>query len=204
MTGARVPRIVATTSAEAPEADGRRQRSRDNRARIVEAMLELVHAGEPSPGAEQVADRAGVGLRTVFRHFRDMESLYGEMSEVIEAELGAIIAEPLTAADWRERVVELIHRRAIAFEKIGPFKRASNILRHGSPFLEAAAARFVSVARDILKAELPPEIAKDRLTFEALDMMLSFEAWNRLRRDQALTPRRAAEVLELSVRRLLG
>ena len=64
----------AATLAEQGQ-DGRRRRGQDNRARIVAAMLEIIHGGELSPGAEQVAQRADVALRTVFRHFSDMDSL---------------------------------------------------------------------------------------------------------------------------------
>ena len=81
--------------------DGRRQRGEDNRARIVSAMLEIIHAGDFSPGAEQVAARADVGLRTVFRHFKDMDSLYREMTETIEAELRAVALQPFQAQAWR-------------------------------------------------------------------------------------------------------
>lgn len=189
---------------ETPEADGRRQRSRDNRARIVEAMLALVEAGDPTPGAEQVAARAGVGLRTVFRHFKDMDSLYGEMSVPVEAELRAVIAQPLKAEDWREQVVELIHRRSAAYEKIGPFKRASDTNRHSSPYLREKQASYVAVARELLERVLPPELTGDRARFEALDLLLSFESWDRLRRAQDLSPTAAAAVLEAMTRRLLA
>ena len=94
---------------------------------IVAAMLEIIHSGEVAPSAEQVAQRADVGLRTVFRHFQDMDSLYREMSVVIEGELRAVVGTPFRSPDWRERVVELIDRRAWAFEKIGPFLRASAV-----------------------------------------------------------------------------
>ena len=46
-------------------------------------MLELVRAGAISPNAEEVAERAGVGLRTVFRRFDDMDSLYREMAKAM-------------------------------------------------------------------------------------------------------------------------
>ena len=55
-------------------------------------MLELVRAGAISPVAEEVAERAGVGLRTVFRHFDDMDSLYREMAEAMRNELQPIVA----------------------------------------------------------------------------------------------------------------
>ncbi|MEO8374286.1 MAG: hypothetical protein ABI471_03615, partial [Sphingomonas bacterium] len=53
--------------------DGRRRRSETSRDKIVEAMLAIVAEGQITPSAEQVALRAEVGLRSVFRHFKDME-----------------------------------------------------------------------------------------------------------------------------------
>ncbi len=182
-------------------ADGRRRRGEDNRARIVAAMLEIIQEGEVSPSAEQVAERADVGLRTVFRHFSDMDSLYSEMSEAIEQMMQAAVDRPFKSADPRERVVELVARRAAVFEKIAPFKRASDVLRHRSRFLEAGSERLVAGLRMILVRELPQQV--DPLTIETLDLLLSWESWARLRREQGLSPARARKVLEASVRRLL-
>jgi AcrR family transcriptional regulator len=187
-----------------PDEDGRRRRGQDNRARIVAAMLEIIHAGELSPSAEQVAERADVGLRTVFRHFKDMDSLYSEMSEVIEVEMRSIAGQPFKTDDPRERVIELVDRRATVFEKIGPFKRASDALRHRSRFLDTDNDRLVGALREILQREAPPEVAGDPLRFEALDLLLSWESWARLRREQGLGPDRAREVLQSAVRTLLG
>lgn len=181
-----------------PEAaiDGRRKRSQDSRARIVQAMLELVREGGVSPSAELVAARADVGLRTVFRHFNDLDSLYREMSAVIETELMALVHTPFKGETWRERVLELVERRGWAYEKIAPFKRASEVHRLQSPALAIENAKMVQISREILRAQLPPELAKDRVRFEAMDLLLSFDAWGRLRRDQDLSPKRATEVLQ--------
>jgi len=191
MTPARVP-------------DGRHRRGEDSRARIVAAMLEIVQGGDVSPSAEQVAARADVGLRTVFRHFKDMDSLYREMSVVIEREMRALVERPFAAQDWRERLVELIGRRATVFEKIGPFKRAANVARHRSKFLEVDNGRLVTALREILVAQLPPEAAGDAAKLEILDLLLSFESWSRLRREQGLSVARARETLEAAIRRLVA
>jgi len=193
----------AARPAASPAADGRRRRGEDNRARIVAAMLEIIHAGEVAPSAEQVAQRADVGLRTVFRHFQDMESLYREMSVVIAGELHAVAQTPFRSKEWRERVLELIERRGWAFEKVGPFLRASTVFRYRSKYLEVDNTRLVAALREILKRQLPPEVARDQLTVEALDLLLSFESWSRLRREQGLSPKRAREVLTAAVRKLL-
>jgi AcrR family transcriptional regulator len=185
------------------ETDGRRRRSQDSRARIVEALLELVRAGQVSPPAELVAARANVGLRTVFRHFKDMDSLYCEMSEVIAAELRAVAEAPFKAASPRGRVLELVRRRAAGFEKVAPFMRASAAYRRRSNTLAVDNARLADALRDILRRVAPPEVVSDQPRFEALDLLLSFETWDRLRRQQKLSAEAAIEALEFAVGRLL-
>lgn len=187
-----------------PVADGRRRRGMDNRVRIVAAMMDMVRAGEISPSAERVAARADVGLRTVFRHFQDMDSLYREMSMAIEREIRVIVDRPLESEPGPARVVELIGRRAEAFETIAPFRRAAEAFRHRSKFLGSDYGRLVIQLREILVRELPPAVARDPLKLEALDLLLSFEAWARLRREQGLTVERAKAVLESAARALIA
>jgi len=202
-SASRYLRAGADIEPEAAAADGRRRRSQDSRARIVQAMLDLVREGDISPSAELVATRADVGLRTVFRHFKDLESLYLEMSAVIEGELISLVHTPFKGATWRDRVLELVERRGWAYERIAPFKRASEVLRHNSPTLQADNTKMVEISREILRRQLPPEIAKDRIHFEGIDLLLSFDAWNRLRRDQDLSPKRTTEILQAMISALL-
>ena len=187
-----------------PELDGRRRRGQDNRARIVAAMMEIIHAGQVAPSAELVAERADVGLRTVFRHFQDMDSLYREIGAVVGRKVRAILDAPLAAEAWPERLIETVARRGEAFETIAPFKRAADVFRHRSKYLGSDYAGLVVELRNILTQELPPEILRDKARVEALDMLLSFEAWSRLRREEDLSVKRAQEVLEAAVRRLIA
>jgi AcrR family transcriptional regulator len=184
--------------------DGRRRRGQDNRARIVAAMLDIIRGGQVAPVAEEVAARAEVGLRTVFRHFQDMESLYREMSIVIEAELVAVAERPLRSTAWRDRLIELVERRAMAFEKIAPFRQAADVFRRRSSFLQADHARFVAILREILLRELPADLTQDPERVEILDLLLSYEAWSRLRHEQNLSSKGAREALQAGVRRMIG
>ena len=187
-----------------PEDDGRRRRGADNRARIVAAMLDIVRQTETVPSAEQVAARADVGLRTVFRHFQDMDSLYREMAPVIEGEIGAVVTRPFKGETWQARVVELVARRAGAYERIAPFLRAAAPMRRRSPYLAESHGRLVAGARALLVLQLPPDLARRRPLVEALDLLLSFESWDRLRGDQGLSPEAASETLAAAVRKLLA
>jgi AcrR family transcriptional regulator len=187
---------------ETQESDGRRRRGQDSRDRIVGAMLDLMREGEVSPGAERVATRADVGLRTVFRHFRDMDSLYAEISRTIEGELADLVARPLEAVDEASRLVELASIRAEAYERIFPFKHASTAHRHRSDFLVRGHAAMVANLRQALARDLPAACA-DPGRMEALDLLLSFEAWSRLRREQGLPRDGALTVVIASAKAIL-
>ncbi len=181
------------------ELDGRRRRSLDSRGRVVAALLDLVREGEVAPSAERVAARAGVGLRTVFRHFNDMDGLYREMACAIESELAASLAVRITGADWRARLIGVIGKRAALYEEIAPFKRAADAHRHKSAFLAAAHARIVAMARRGLEGVVPPVVRGDAPLFEMFDLLLSFETWSRLRQEQGLSVDEACESLERAV-----
>ena len=184
--------------------DGRIVRGRNNRRRIVAAMLDLVRAGSISPSAEEVAARAGVGLRTVFRHFDDMDSLYREMAEAMRNELQPIVAAPFASRDWKGRLGEMVGRRARLFERAMPFKNAADVHRHRSVFLRKDYEMMRSAERSALEAALPATLKNDKAFFEALDQVLSFSTWQHLRRDQNLTQAQARQTVEYTMRALVS
>jgi AcrR family transcriptional regulator len=158
-------------------------------------MIELVRAGNPAPSAEAVSRQADVSLRTVFRHFDDMDSLYQEMSAVVEAEILPFWSEPLPQAPWPELLTELVARRARVFERIMPFKLAGNVRRHQSELLERRHRDLNAIQRRVLESVLPARFRSDPLLLEALDLLLCFESWHRLRSDQGLSVAKARSVL---------
>ena len=184
--------------------DGRKVRRHRNRQRIVAAMLELVRAGAISPSAEEVAHRAGVGLRTVFRHFDDMDSLYREMAETMRRELQPIVAAPFASEDWKGKLDEMLERRARLFERAMPFKNAADVHRHRSAFLRKDYETMRSEERAALASALPPELKNDKKFFAALDHALSFSTWQHLRRDQNLAPAQARQTIQFAMRALIG
>lgn len=183
--------------------DGRRRRSDASRTRIIAAMLELVQRGVISPSAVQVADQAGIGRRTVFRLFKDMEQLYAEIHAVMIGRLERIMVEPIEGADWRARLDSLVARRVRLFEEILAIKTAADAHRHRSKFLQGTHAELSRMLRELMGFLLPGEIKADRLLVEALDGMLSFDLWRRLRLDQGLGADDAAAVWKRLVAALL-
>lgn len=181
---------------EAVQLDGRRLRADQTRRRIALAMLDLARAGEVAPSADMVADAAGVGRRSVFRLFNDMEGVYREMHAVMVERIKPLFAAPLTTTTWRERIDELIERRAKMFEEMRPIKSAADAHRHASSFLQIEHRKLTKLQRETLLATLPPASRRDTILVEALDLALSFEAWRRLRQEQGLTNTQATRVCQ--------
>ena len=108
------------------EQDGRRLRSLTSQNIIVDAMIILVQRGILEPTAQQVADEAGIGIRTVFRQVQDKENLFSKMDEKVRADLQEILdraAQP--QGNLEERIEGLIELEAEIFEKNLQFLRAT-------------------------------------------------------------------------------
>ncbi|WP_340693466.1 TetR/AcrR family transcriptional regulator [Hyphomonas sp.] len=203
MTGSKITPFPGPPANDDPS-DGRRQRSERSRTQIVEALFALIREGDMNPSAARVAERAAVGQRTVFRLFEDMDSLFGEMAEQIQAEIMPIVLAPYTATDWKERLGEMVRRRADVYERIFPVRVSANLRRFQSRFLMDEYRRNLILERESLKAVLPADRASDKQLVAALDVVTGFQAWRRLRQDQGLSAQEAEAVMQFMVDQLIA
>jgi AcrR family transcriptional regulator len=194
---------VSDSEILSPTSDGRRQRSRDSKRKIVTAMLELVREGVIAPTADEVAFRANVGLRTVFRRFKDMESLYAEMSLAISQKVAPLLDEALSHDDWSKNFQQLLNRRLQMYEIIMPYRIAANAMKLKSNMLLSRHSELVRDERKLLRAVLPDFLLADLVVTEALEAALSFDMWNQLRNDQELNVEKATAVVNRFVFGLL-
>jgi AcrR family transcriptional regulator len=195
---------IIVPQVEPDRVDGRRERGRSSHKRIVEAMMELVVAGDLSPSAARVAEEAGIGLRTVFRHFDDMDALYAEITATITERVAPIVMAPYPDQPWRANVRELLRRRIRLFETTLPFRLAANIKRYQSPFLMGQYSRVVMLERELIVRLLPGSVRADRIGVEALCAALSFHTWRTLRHDQSLSAEEAGAVMGQMVEALMA
>jgi len=189
--------------AEPPtQTDGRRRRSQQSRDRIIAAMMALVEEGQTSPIAEQVAERAQVGLRSVFRHFNDMDSLFAEMAARLALHYQPALA-PFVSQDWRGRLNEAVERRIAIYEKLLPYKRAADTHRHASPAIQSNHAQTNQLLRARLRSLLPPALVDNAMALETLDYLLSVDSWQRLRIEQNLPVETARAIIEAQLKACL-
>ena len=101
--------MVKTT--ENAHADGRRVRSERSREAIKKAMIDLMADGIREPTAQLVSERAGVGIRTVFRQFDDMGSLFHSLHQDLINRDSPILQTSLTEGTKEERLDSAIEAR---------------------------------------------------------------------------------------------
>ena len=108
------------------EKDGRRLRSVTSQNIIVDAMMTLIQRGILEPTAQQVADEAGIGIRTVFRQIQDKENLFSKMDEKVRATLQETLKRATNPrGNLEERIEGLIELEAEIFENNLQFLRAT-------------------------------------------------------------------------------
>ena len=108
------------------EKDGRRLRSVTSQNIIVDAMMTLIQRGILEPTAQEVADEAGIGIRTVFRQIQDKENLFSKMDEKVRATLQETLKRATNPrGNLEERIEGLIDLEAELFENNLQFLRAT-------------------------------------------------------------------------------
>jgi AcrR family transcriptional regulator len=194
----------AVAEPDAVAIDGRHHRSIKTRQVIVTAFIDLIGRGHPSPTAEQIATHAQVGLRTVFRHFDDMETLYREITQRLDELMMPLVHKHLKATLWSDRLVESIERRCDIFDRLTPYHIAAQLHMHDSEYILQQVNRRVKIEKDILAWLLPAAYVEDRVFFEGLSMLVSLETWMRLRGLQGLSASKAKAVVLMTVQSLLA
>jgi TetR/AcrR family transcriptional regulator of autoinduction and epiphytic fitness len=185
--------------------DGRVLRGARNREAIVDALLGLYGAGVLRPTAQQVAERAGVAPRSVYHHFADMEGLVAEVSARQGREFGHLMEAPDVAGPLGQRVDALVARRAELFEAVAPVRRAALLEAHRSPTVRRNLGALSRRLRAQLETLFAPELrgrTRSQL-LDPLDLLTSWEAWERLRSQQGLDVTGARRVLATTVTTLL-
>jgi AcrR family transcriptional regulator len=167
-------------------------------------MFELVGEGDLRPSAQRVADRAGVGIRTVFRHFDEMDRLYAEMNARLRSMIRPLLAEGTPVGTLPRRARELVAKRCELYERVGPYKRAANLHRQSSDYLQKRHRSMVRDLRVDLERWLPELGAAPGPLVHALEAAVSFEAWDRLRSDQKLGQKDTREAMQTTVDALIG
>lgn len=189
---------------DVPE-DGRRARRHRSRDLAVDALLDLLSDGVVRPTAQQVAERSGVSLRSIFRIFDDVETLHAAAATRQLSRVRHLFVDVAAVGSVQSRVDATLDINARLYESVAPIRRAALRAAPESPPLRVQLRRL----RAWLRAEIdrvfddeldgaPPGLAA------ALEVLMSFEAWDQLRTAQELSVEEAAGIVRQASLVLLG
>jgi TetR/AcrR family transcriptional regulator of autoinduction and epiphytic fitness len=166
--------------------DGRSARAARTRDAVVDALLSLLDDGNLRPTAREVAQRAGVSLRSVYVHFDDLDDLFTAAAHQHFERVRDLIERIPDQGPLETRLDLFTRQRARIHEASAQVRRAA-VLQE--PFSHALA-EVLSLARKLSRAEIELVFGNEigrregddraRVVVE-LDMLSSAATWETLR-----------------------
>lgn len=180
--------------------DGRSARAARTRDAVVDALLSLLDDGNLRPTARQVAQRAGVSLRSVYVHFDDLDDLFTAAAHQHFERVRDLIERIPDHGPLETRLDLFTRQRGRIHEASAQVRRAA-VLQE--PFSNALA-EVLSLARKLSRAEIElvfgDEIGRcegddrTRVVVE-LDMLSSAATWETLRLQYEQSADEAREIV---------
>jgi len=167
--------------------DGRRLRSERTRLAIIDAAVALQEEGVLIPTAQQISDRAGVLIRSFFRHFEDMESLFKVADDHIRESYESLFIGGDRTGTLAQRIDSAVAHRAHAFERVTNMMLGTKAQLWRYETLRTNYARSQRGLRKDLEAWLPELRDLTEVDCESIHASASFEMWHRLRSEQGLS-----------------
>ncbi|MBS0518639.1 MAG: TetR/AcrR family transcriptional regulator [Proteobacteria bacterium] len=194
--------------AKSPRIDGRRLRSERTKQLIIEAFLALVREDPKMPTANQIAERAGYSVRSVFERFPDLNALHVAATDYGLAQAAALAPARDVNGDRATRLRSQVETRAGTCERGVALWRVLTGVQEESEDLKKRVqrAREVTIAR--LELMYRPELStlsdnEKRDLLIALEALTDMESWARMREHYGLTVEEAREAWMYAIERLL-
>ncbi len=164
--------------------DGRSLRRERNRNSVIEALLALVREGNMDPGGAEIAERAGVSHRSVFRYFDDLGDL---LRTAIDTELGrgralGDIAD-LGEGTFEHRLDVLITTRLKSCDFTHGIVTLARVRAFSIPGINEHFAQIALETRKQLGTHFAPELsglprAKQELILDTVHCLVSWDAYD--------------------------
>lgn len=200
--------LTPTMAQPSSSPDGRRLRSERTKQSIMDAYIELLRESPEIPTAAQIAARAGISTRSVFERFVDLQGLSLATADYAFAMGEAQAVARNVDGDRPTRVRSHVETRAKTCENWLPVWR---VIVANQGRLEQLRDRIRFIRRVIVKrmelmyrAELEGLSAEERRDLLiALESLIDFESWGRMREVHSLSFDEACSVWVRMIDRML-
>lgn len=192
--------IPSSSGTTRDASDGRIALRLRNRQRVIDALVELVDAGDISPSMEAIVERSGVSERSIFRYFTDLADLsVAAIRTVVDRAAPLHVIENVGEGTLEERIDEIIAARLRVAEKMHAFGTLARRKLMLTPEIPIAIENAQAYLREQIIEQFADEfdamtdddaaIVLDTLmtlfSYEGLDVM-----WHQLGNDHTAVARR--------------
>lgn len=165
--------------------DGRSARRERNRNAVLDALVELTTEGADDPSIDDIADRAGVSYRSVYRYFKDRSEMMDEATDRAMAWMQPLLLNasgPVSPGDPLDhRIDSIVDARVETYFQIADMVRQAMIQsfsnRKISEILMEARRLSRCQIHDRFQSELAEFSEREcELRITAIDQVLNFMA----------------------------
>ena len=202
MTAAGPEPTVAST-------DGRLARRDRNRAAVLDAMLALFTEGDLDPSPEQVAARAGISPRSVYRYFEDREALLrAAISHHLDGVWHLYVFHGIGQGPVEGRITAFAAHRVRLYEAIGATARATRMRAATDEILREQLELTRRALRGQIEQQFAPELDAmparvRRARLAAIDALGELESLDHYRHHRAFSAPQTETLLADAIRALL-
>lgn len=148
-----------TTPIDSDHVDGRTLRRTRNRDAVIVALLAIIREGDLQPGAAEIADRAGVSHRSIFRYFDDLDDLVRTAIDHAFDEAGPMGGIPdIGVGSLDERITAFVDARVSLFEHVDGTMQLARMRAPRIPSIDEGIAAVAEVFRVQIAEHFAPEL----------------------------------------------
>lgn len=177
-------------------ADGRSARRERNREAVIDAFIELIMNGENDPSVDDIADKAGVSYRSVYRYFEDRTDMMAAAADRAMQWIRPLLVEasgPYKADDPLDhRIDAVVDARSEVYMQIAEVLRTALLRSNSQPFV----ANELYQARELLREQINVRFANEldafsprerELRLTSIDQTLQFQSLEYVMHDRGHT-----------------
>lgn len=176
-----------------PSADGRHLRVVRGKEAAIDALLALYTEGRPYPTFADIAERAGISERTLFRYFGSYDDFIAEAARTMFPKISKFFLATPIEGDLRTRLVALADLRCKFVKQFGAMVRSVDVLA-----AEWQAAKTLTEQREkLLATQLSSWLGSERplISDDTFALLQNLYGWRSMDRMTGAVGKRAPELL---------
>ena len=179
------------------------------RARAVDAFIDLVLEGNLPPTPQQVAERAGISMATLFRYFETLNSLRYDAAMRMLERFPLLEVPDIGEGTLTERTERFVALRVEFWEEVNLLAR----LQRSTALQDPDAARMIDSVRARMANQVREHFAPELQEFSAakrddavamIATLTSVESWEQFRHAYGRSPLQTRRAWAQAIEAVLG